>query len=317
MATTTFQDYYETLGIARDATPEQIQAAFRKKARQYHPDVNKEPGAEEKFKELNEAYEVLRDPEKRSRYDALGPNCRAGEDFSAGWGDGVSGGYRQVDPEDLDLGGAGFSDFFASLFGNRRAPQGPRRGDDLEGEIVISLQEAAHGTTRSLAVQQVERGEDGRLRATTKNTTVRIPAGALDGTTLRLAGQGSPGVNGGEAGDLFVSVRLAPDPVFRADGRDLERDIAVSPWEAALGAEIPIGTLDGTVQTKLPAGTNSGRRLRLRGQGLPDRRGQRGDLYARVRIEVPRTLSERERALWEELRQVSAFDPRTTTSTKN
>jgi curved DNA-binding protein len=300
--------------VARDATPEQIQSAFRRQARQYHPDVNKAPDAEERFKALNEAYEVLRDPEKRSRYDALGADWRAGQDFTPppGWNDGIHVQYGSVHPDDLGLGGDDFSDFFASLFGGRAGAYsvGPRRGSDIEGEIAISLEEALRGTTRSLAVTQIERGEDGRPRPVTRNIEVRIPAGALDGATLRLAGQGGEGANGGPAGDLFVDVRLAPHPVFRVDGRDLELDVPVAPWEAALGAEIPVKTLDGAVRAKLPAGTGSGKRLRLRGQGLPDRQGKRGDLYARIRIDMPPALSDRERALWEELRQVSAFDPR-------
>jgi curved DNA-binding protein len=311
---TTFQDYYETLGVARGATPEQIQAAFRRQARQLHPDVNKAPDAEDRFKALNEAYEVLRDPEKRSRYDALGANWRAGQDFTPppGWDGGIHVQYGSVSPDDLGFGGDDFSDFFASLFGGRAGAYsaGPRRGSDLEGEITISLEESLRGTTRSLGVTQIERDEDGRPRPVTRNIEVRIPAGALDGTTLRLAGQGGEGMNGGPAGDLYVDVRLAPHPVFRADGRDLELEVPVAPWESALGAEIPVRTLDGTVRAKLPAGTGSGKRLRLRGQGLPDRQGKRGDLYARIRVDMPPALSDRERALWEELRQAATFDPR-------
>jgi curved DNA-binding protein len=309
---TTIQDYYQTLGVAREATPEQIQAAFRKLARQYHPDVNKDPGAEEKFKAVGEAYEVLRDSDKRARYDKFGENWRDGQDSPPpnGWGDGVHVEYRHVSPDDLGFGNGDFSDLFESLFGGAARAQGPRRGDDLEGETTVTLEEAYRGTTRTLTVQQVVPGPDGKLQAVSRNIEVRIPAGVLDGTTLRLAGQGGPGEQGGAAGDLFVSVRLARHPTFQVDGRNLELEVPVAPWEAALGAEIPVPTLDGTVRTKLPAGTGSGKRLRLRGQGLPDRRGKRGDLYARVRIEVPKTLSEAEQAAWEELRRVSTFDPR-------
>ncbi|HZO87822.1 MAG TPA: DnaJ C-terminal domain-containing protein [Chthonomonadaceae bacterium] len=312
----TFQDYYDVLGVSRDATQEQIQAAFRKLARKYHPDVNKAPEAEEKFKQINEAYEVLRDPEKRRKYDALGPNWRAGQEFTPPPGYGYE--YRTVSPEEFEsaFGGGDFSDFFSSLFGGMgartRARRGPTRvrGEDIEAEITVPLEDVYRGATRTIALRVPERDAQGRVRETTKNYDVRIPPGTPDGALLRLAGQGAPGMNGGEPGDLFIRVHIAPHPNFRVEGRDLVTEVPVTPWEAALGADIPVPTLDGAVQAKLPAGTGSGKRLRLRGQGLPDRSGQRGDLYAAIRIEVPRKLSDRERQLFEELRSASDFNPR-------
>ncbi len=313
----TFQDYYETLGVPRDATQEQIQAAYRKLARKYHPDINRAPEAEEKFKQINEANEVLRDPEKRRKYDALGPNWRNGQEFTPPPGTGPEGGfeYRNVRPEEFDLGSADFSDFFESLFGRgggARGRRGPIRmqGDDIETQLTVSLEDIYRGATRNVTLQIPERDEEGRPRETTRNLNVRIPSGTPDGALLRLAGQGGAGLNGGEPGDLYVHVHVAPHPTFKVEGQNLVVTAPVTPWEAALGAEIPVPTLDGTVRAKLPAGTGSGKRLRLRGQGLPDRHGKRGDLFAAVRIDVPKTLSEREKELFEELQRASRFDPR-------
>lgn len=297
----TFRDYYETLGVSRDATPEQIQAAFRKQARKHHPDVNKASDSEEKFKQINEAYEVLRDPEKRRRYDELGSNWRAGQEFvPPGSGRQSRAGYDTRTPDDFEGFGGDFSDFFASLFGGSRAPRS--RGRDVEGEITISLEEAYRGALRTISLQGD--GQEGKAR----EIEVHIPQGTRNSTTLRLTGQGQAGSEG--PGDLFIRVRIAPHPLFHVEGRTLTTDVPVSPWEAALGANIPVPTLDGPIEVRLPAGTSSGKRLRLRGQGWPDRNGQRGDLFARIRIEVPHSLSERERRLFEDLRTVSTFDPR-------
>jgi curved DNA-binding protein len=312
-----FQDYYETLEVPRDASEEDIRRAYRRLARQYHPDVNKEPGAEDRFKQVSEAYEVLRDPEKRERYDRLGANWKAGQDVS-----GASGfeeafragdGFRDVR---VDFGGGGFggdfggdfSDFFEGLFGRRRAAGGSTatgcpgfamRGTDIEAELELSLEEAARGGKRWLSLS------GGR------SLEVDIPRGVRDGQRIRLAGEGRPGRGGGPPGDLFLRVRLKPHPRFRVDGRDLYVDLAVTPWEAALGAEVPVRTLDGTARVKVPPGSSSGRRLRLRSQGLPGSGGARdGDLYAVVSIRVPKKLAKKERELFEQLASVSKFDPR-------
>jgi curved DNA-binding protein len=306
-----FRDYYETLGVSRDASADDIRAAYRKLARQYHPDVNKESGAEDRFKEVSEAYEVLRDPEKRAQYDRFGSNWRAGQDVSGAGGfegfrpggGGGGGGFEDVRVEFGD--GSGFSDFFEGMFGSRGRAGGRRRsafdsfegfsmrGSDHEAVLELSLQEAARGGKRRITLG------DGR------DFEVDIPPGVRDGQRIRLSGEGGEGTAGGPAGDLFLRVRVRPDKRFRVDGRDVSVDLPVTPWEAALGAEVTVETLDGTARVKVPAGSSSGRKLRLRGQGLGG-----GDLYAVVQIHVPKKLSDRERELFEELAQVSTFDPR-------
>lgn len=301
-----FRDYYETLGIARDASPDEIRRAYRKLARRYHPDVNSDEDAEGRFKEVAEAYEVLGDPEKRERYDRLGANWRAGDDVSGaqGFGDGAPGDFGGVR---VDFGDGDFSEFFESLFGGRGGARGSvafedlaARGWDREALLELSLEEAAAGGRRKIVLA------DGREHE------VEIPAGVRNGDRLRLPGLGGEGVGGGPAGDLFLRVRLRPHPRFRLEGRDLRVDVPVTPWEAALGSVVPVPTLTGEVQVRLPPGSSSGRRLRVRGRGMPDRTGGRGDLYADVRVMVPKTLSERERELFEQLAAASSFNPRAT-----
>jgi curved DNA-binding protein len=330
-----YQDYYETLGVSRDTSQEQIQAAYRKLARKYHPDINKSSDAEDKFKRIGEAYEVLRDPEKRKRYDALGENWKAGQDFTPppGWdffnfgtgsrsrtgtgGDGF--GFRIFDGFG-DSPFSGFSDFFETLFGGGTGGIGGAgtqtgtryqtlRGQDQEADIPITLEEAFHGTKRSVTLETVEPG-GGRSRRESKTLEVTIPAGTTDGQRLRLRGQGGKISGGGSPGDLYLRVRIAPHPIFRLNGHDLELDAPVSPWEAALGARIEVPIMGGKASVKLQPGTQSGQRLRLRGKGFPKKNGAHGDLYARIRIEVPKNLSARERQLFEELSKSSSFKPR-------
>jgi curved DNA-binding protein len=300
-----FRDYYETLGLSREATDEQVRAAYRKLARKHHPDVN--PGnkdAEEKFKEINEAYSVLSDPQKRKQYDELGPNWKAGADFKPppGW-------RRDVQVDFGDLGRfANFSDFFESMFGGARPGTGTRgagfatRGRDLEAQIRIPLEEAHRGTTRTIAL----RGPDGKQ----KSIRIEIPAGVSDGELIHIPNEGEPGARGAPAGDLFVTVRHEPHPVFKVlDDGNVEMDLPVSPWEAALGARVRLPTLDSPVELSVPPNTQTGQRLRLRGQGM-SRRGGRGDQYVRVRIVNPPTLSPTERELFQRLASESRFDPR-------
>jgi curved DNA-binding protein len=277
------RDYYDILGVSRDASPEDIRRAYRTLARRYHPDVNKDPGADERFKEIGEAYEVLSDEEKRREYDNPSPR------FAQGNGD-----VR------TDFGGGDFSDIFESMFGGRtRGGFGgfggfSSRGADHEATLELSLQEAAKGGRRRITLG------DGR------DYEVNIPAGVRDGQIIRLAGEGAPGAGGGPSGDLLLRVRVRPDPRFRVDGRDLHTDVAVAPWEAVLGAEVEVPALDGPpTRVKVPAGSSCGRRLRLRGQGMAG-----GDLYARVKIVVPKKPSKKERELFEELAKTSSFDPR-------
>jgi curved DNA-binding protein len=304
-----FRDYYEVLGVPRGASADEIRSAYRKLARQYHPDVNNDEGAEDRFKEISEAYEVLRDPEKRERYDRLGQNWKAGQDVSGASGFNGFEGFDnvRVDFGGGDFGGEDFSDFFEGLFGGRtrgRSGGGRRargfsgRGGDQEAVIELTLEEAAAGGKRRITLG------DGR------DYEVTIPRGVRDGQRIRLAGEGGAGMGGGPSGDLFLRVRLLPHPRFRVRGRDLEVDLEVTPWEAALGATVDVPTLQGDARLKVPGHSSCGRRLRLRGEGLPNADGSRGDLHAVVKIVVPKRLKREERELFERLADVSNFDPR-------
>jgi curved DNA-binding protein len=317
-----FQDYYQTLGVERSASQDEINKAFRKLARKYHPDVSKEPDAEEQFKLLNEAYEVLKDPEKRKKYDELGANWQAGQDFTPppGW-ENVHFEFRQGPEDFADFGHGGFSSFFDMLFGHRQEgfQAGPRtaqtrqwsfRGQDHEATLTISLEEAYRGGSKTVTLQTPERRPDGPGQAQSKQYQVKIPAGITPGARIRLAKQGGAGSGGGESGDLFLRVRITPHPVFTLEGRDVLVSIPITPWEAALGAKIEVPTLDGAVQMSVPPGSQSGQRLRLRGKGFLRDGGERGDLYVTLQIVVPKTLSTDERQLFEQLASQSSFHPR-------
>jgi curved DNA-binding protein len=295
-----YKDYYKILGVERGAKEDEIKKAYRKLARKYHPDVSKEPNAKEKFQEVSEAYETLRDKEKRAAYDSLGSH-RPGQDFRPppDWHDRFGSG-RQEDLRDVDL-----SDLFEQMgiFGRagRRGGFGrnvPIPGEDFETPVRITLEEAFRGAEREFQI-------DGRsLRA-------RIPKGAIDGQRLRLRGKGGPGMNGGPPGDLYLQIVLEPHPLFKARGHDLEIEVPITPWEAALGAQVEVPTLEGKVTMKVPPGSKGEQKLRLAGKGLPKPGGGAGDLYAVLDIVVPSTLTEREKKLYEELRDTSRFDPRT------
>lgn len=312
-----YKDYYQALGVKKDATQKEIQAAYRKLARKVHPDVNKEPDAEESFKAINEAYEVLKDPEKRQRYDALGANWREGENYSPppGW-ENVQFDFGQGPGGFSFQGGAGqFSDFFQELFGRaggrrgtQERPDWAMRGSDQETDIELTLEEAYNGVTKTLRLQQMEREGSGWVPKV-KEINVHIPAGAGEGKRIRLAGQGGPG-SGGPNGDLYLRVHLLPHRWFTLNGSDLETEIVISPWEAALGTKVELPTLTGKVNLTIPSGVQSGQKLRLRGKGMPASKGWFGDLYAVIKIAVPKSLSERERELFEELARISKFDPR-------
>lgn len=293
-----YQDYYATLGVARDADLEQIKKAYRKLARQYHPDVSKATDAETRFKDAAQAYATLKDPEKRAAYDELGRQP-AGAEFSPPpqWRSDHAADFDSF--ENIDL-----ADLLAAMGrgdGRARAGAMPMRGRDYENTVHLRLADAHRGTTLSLKLTDAQ-GE--------RTLEVTIPAGVTAGQKLRLKGKGGPGHNGGADGDLYLRIELKPDPVFRVDRHDLYFDLALTPWEAALGAELEVPTLDGSVMLTVPPGTHSGRKLRLRGRGLAGNRGPRGDLYATVRIDVPATLSERERTLYQELASISTFNPR-------
>jgi curved DNA-binding protein len=308
-----FKDYYATLGVPRDASSDDVKKAFRKLARKYHPDTAKDKKtAEEKFKEVNEANEVLGDPEKRKKYDTLG----------ASWQEPQS---TATHEQDVHFGGTGFSDFFEQYFsgGSRYgfpqgfdegAPSGTarqgrvRRGHDIEGDILVTLEEAMHGTQRPLSLQTANR-QTGVVQ--THSFEVRIPPGATDGRRIRVPGQGEAGINGGVAGDLYLRVRHASHPEFTTREADVYHELEVAPWEAVLGAEVVVPTLDGSIKLRIPAGAENHQKFRVRGRGLPKgKTGERGDFFVTLNLVLPATLSDDERSLWEQLRNTSTFKPR-------
>jgi curved DNA-binding protein len=319
-----YKDYYETLRVKKDASQEEIQKSYRKLARKFHPDVNKNPDSERKFKEIGEAYEVLKDPEKRKKYDQFGAAWKQSGGVPPDWqgfdfgGAGSRGGPAGFDFQDLG-GGEGFSSFFEMLFGSagaraRRSPfgggmgvdLGPRQGADAEAAITLTLEEALRGGTHQFTYADPVTGER-------KSVSVKIPAGVRNGQRIRLAGRGLAGSDGGERGDLYLRIEVAPDPRFRIEGSDLYTPLPVAPWEAALGTEAQVETPEGGVRVKVPAGSSTGRKIRLRGRGLPHQgpaQRERGDLYAEIKVVVPERLSEQERKLFEELRDTSNFQAR-------
>ncbi|MEU9368519.1 J domain-containing protein [Streptomyces avermitilis] len=310
------RDYYDVLGVSRNAGAEEIQQAFRQLARKHHPDINKDPDAEERFKEINDAYSVLSDPGQRQRYDRFGENFRQiPEDYDervaaaagARGGGAAGGGPRVRFHTDRGESFAGsdfdFDDLFGGIFGRGGpgGPRGPIPGADQEAEIQLGVEDAYRGGKRSITL-----GGPGGQRT----YDVNIPRGVVDGQRIRLAGEGGKGSGGAPAGDLFLRVRIKPDSRFRLEGRDIHVVAPVTPWEAALGATVPVPTPGGTAKVTVPPGSSSGRRLRLRGEGMPNPRGADGDLYAEIRIMVPPDPTPRERELFEELAAVSTFDPR-------
>ena len=332
-----FKDYYKLLGVAKTASQEEISKAFKKQARKHHPDLNpNDPGAEKKFKECNEAYEVLKDPEKRKLYDSLGPNWQDGQNFQRppGFGNAqynFSGGGGQQ----FDAGA--FSDFFETVFGGGggfaggggRAhfsgggspfqngggfggggfSRGPARGSDASATLELSLEEAYRGGAKAITLQEQAIGPDGAPRLSTKTLSVTIPAGVREGGKIRLSGQGNPGRAGGKAGDLYLKVKILPHPLFKLEEGNVILDLPLTPWEAALGAKVRVPTLDGAVEMNIPAGSSSGRKLRLPGKGLGGR-GQRGDQLVRLMVQVPPSATDAERELWEKLAASSEFHPR-------
>ncbi|MGI9115839.1 MAG: DnaJ C-terminal domain-containing protein [Chthoniobacterales bacterium] len=315
-----FRDYYETLGVSKTASEDEIRTAFRKLARKYHPDVAKDKKtAEEKFKQINEAYEVLSDPEKRRKYDELGANWnQPGGGFQPPphWGGGghPGGGFQWSGSDnggvEFEFGGTGFSDFFEQFFGGGRGRsafggfgQGTaaERGSDVEADIMVTLEEALKGSTRTVSLR----------RAGSKKTEtyqVKIPRGVREGQRIRLAGQGEAGERGGKSGDLFLRVRLERNPDFSVEGSDLVHEVKIAPWQAVLGDTLVVPTLEGNARLKLPPGTQGGQRFRLRERGLPGVSGQRGDLYVVAQIQLPKKLTERERELWQQLAQLHGRD---------
>ncbi|HUO79046.1 MAG TPA: DnaJ C-terminal domain-containing protein [Steroidobacteraceae bacterium] len=314
-----YRDYYKILGVARGASADEIKRAYRKLARKFHPDVSKEKNAEARFKEVQEAYEVLKDPEKRAAYDQLGPDFQSGQQFRPppGWGSnfefsgarGGRGGRRAgADP--------GFSDFFSSLFG-AHSPFGEfdgggadfrSRGEDHRARLELTLEEAYRGGSREFRLQHPEVTGDGHVALKDRTLRVQLPAGVTQGQVIRLAGQGAAGAGGGRAGDLLLEVAIAPHPLFQLDGRDVTLELPVAPWEAALGATVSTPTLGGAVELRIPAGARAGQKLRLRGRGLPGE--PPGDQYVALRIVLPPADTARARELYEQLSRELPFDPR-------
>lgn len=297
-----YKDYYKILGVARDATVDDIKKAYRRLARKYHPDVSKEVGAEEKFKDVNEANEVLSDPQKRAAYDQLGA-YQGGQEFRPppGWSEQFGqGGYARGE------GGMDFSDLFSQLFGmgghkpGRHGSTRSAKGRDIETEINLTLEEAFHGVERTLHL-----ATPGHEARTVK---VRIPAGSLSGGRLKVPGKGDVAASG-VRGDLYLKIQVEAHPLFRVEGRDLHLDIPLTPSEAVLGATLNVPTMTGTVRLKVPAGVKPGQKLRLSGKGMPAR-DQAGDLYVHLVVAVPAHPGEAERRLYEQLAEVSDFNPR-------
>jgi curved DNA-binding protein len=310
-----FKDYYKVLGVERSATDDEIKKAYRKLARKHHPDLSKAADSQARMQDINEAYEVLHDPERRAAYDRVGSGWQGGQEFRPppDWDAGFE--FSGAPP-----GAAGaehFSEFFESLFGAARRG-GARhqhgghddrvRGEDHHARITISLEDAFHGATRVLTLRSPELGRDGRVSLLERQLSVDIPKGVRAGQQIRLAGQGSPGMGGGAAGDLYLEVQFEPHPRYRVDGRDLYLSLPVAPWEAALGAAVRVPTLSGMLEVGVPAGSQTGRRLRLKGRGIPA--AVPGDLYVVLEVVLPEAASDKARELYRRMAQELAFNPR-------
>lgn len=310
-----YQDYYEIMGVKRDATQDEIKRAYRKLARKYHPDVSKEKDAEARFKEVGEAYEVLKDPEKRTAYDQLGSQWQAGQDFNPppGWDSGFEfsgGGYTEADA-------AHFSDFFEDLFGRRSAHGQGRgayqqgfhmQGEDHQAKVMINLQDAYNGAERAITLQVPQVDASGHVVTKSRTLNVKIPKGITRGQRIRLRGQGSPGMGQGKPGDLYLEIDFEPHSLYRVENRDVYLDLPITPWEAALGASVSIPTLGGTVEMKIPAGSQTGNKLRLKGRGIPGK--VPGDQYVILQIETPKAETDAVKNIYHQLEKETNFKPR-------
>ncbi|GBE09046.1 curved DNA-binding protein [bacterium BMS3Bbin11] len=309
-----YKDYYKIMGVKRDATQDEIKRSYRKLARKYHPDVSKASNAEERFKEVGEAYEVLKDPEKRAAYDQLGSNWQQGQDFQPppGWQDGFEfsgGGYTEANS-------AHFSDFFEDLFGRAGGAgfqQGRQysfqmKGEDHHAKVGVSLEDAYHGATRAITLKMPEVDASGHLVTRERKLNIKIPKGVTQGQRIRLRGQGGPGSGDAPAGDLYLEIDLLPHSIYTVDGRDIYVDLPVSPWEAALGEKVSIPTLGGKVEMKIPAGSQSGSKLRLKGRGIPAKK--KGDQFVVLKIVTPEAKTEKQKKLYRQMREEMNFNPR-------
>ncbi len=291
------------MGVPRSASDDEIKRAYRRLARKYHPDVSKEPDAEDRFKEVGEAYEVLKDSEKRTAYDELGSRWKEGQEFSP--------------PPQWDFHSQGdqdpraFSDFFEQLFGQARGAQTSsvsRKGHNRQAEIAITLEEAFSGTTRSLSLEQVEYDKSGRPQRKQRQINVKIPAGVTEGRQIRLAGQGDPGINGGPSGDLFLRVRMMPHRHFKLDGKDVSLELPITPWEAALGTTVRVATLQGDVDLRIPKGSQSGQRLRLKGKGIPGEKPGAQQVILKIVTPAPETQAQED--LYRRMAEIMPMNPR-------
>jgi curved DNA-binding protein len=295
-----YKDYYKVLGLTKEATQDDIKRVYRKLARKYHPDISKESNAEEQFKEVGEAYEVLKDPEKRAAYNQLGEDLKAQRHSRPPPG-GNAGAGRSAD----------FDDFLADLFAQRARAGGrayQANGEDSYAKVSIDLEDAYHGATRSLTMRTTERGADGRPFLQERTLNIKIPKGVKQGQHIRLQGQGNPGVGGGSAGDLYLEIAFNPHPLYRVEELDVYLELPITPWEAALGGSVKIPTPDGSVDMKIPASSSSGRKLRLKGRGIPAQ--SPGNFYVTLKVVLPDTLSDKAKALYSELAQERTFNPR-------
>lgn len=322
-----FKDYYKILGVKKDASAEDIKKEYRKLARKYHPDVSKDSDAEKKFKEVAEAYEVLKDPEKRKLYDQYGANWKEGkaqEEYrkkyqqqyqDSGGGSGFGGGFEGAQGFDFggfegSFGGGDYSDFFENLFGGggRRArPSRKQKGDDIEASITVPLDDAFHGAKRRVNFEMQSISSDGRVIREPKSLDIKIPKGVKQGQKIRLKGQGSPGYNGGENGDLYLTIEIEKHPYFRVDGADIYMDLPVAPWEAAMGSSITIPTPSGSLKLKIPKNSKQGKKLRIKGKGIPSKTP--GDFYVTVNIVLPPADSTKAEKVYEEMKDLN-FNPR-------
>lgn len=309
-----FKDYYKIMGLKRDATQDEIKRTYRKLARKYHPDVSREADAEARFKEVGEAYEVLKDPEKRAAYDQLGANWKAGQEFHPppNWDSGFEFSGGGFTGEGL----GGFSDFFEQLFGHQ-AGAGQytyrshvnARGEDHHAKVEVDIEDAFHGATRSIQLQSPELDAHGQLQLKQRTLKIKIPKGIKEGQQIRLAGQGTPGMGQGAKGDLYLEIHFKPHPLYRAEGRDLFIQLPITPWEAALGATVKAPTPAGNVDLKIPAGSNSGNKLRLKGRGIPGT--PPGDIYVTLTVITPAAKNAQDKQLYDEMASRMAFNPRT------
>ena len=307
-----FKDYYQVLGVARDASADDIKKAYRRLARKYHPDVSKEADASARMQEVNEAYAALSDPEKRAAYDQVGRGFQPGQDFRPppGWDEGFEFSRHEFDPQEA----AGFSDFFSELFGRMngaRSAGGARfeaRGEDHVAKVMLEVEDAFRGATRGLTLRSPRLDGDGRVHLENRTLEVKIPVGMREGSLIRLAGQGAPGLGGGPAGDLLLEVHFRPHSRYRVEGADLHVTLPLAPWEAALGAVVPVETRGGTLSVRVPAGAQSGREMRVRGKGIPG--AKPGDLYLDLQVVLPDASTPRASEIYETMQREMPFDPR-------